>query len=76
MLDSNSQKLLLKISFQSFFTAARLAQSVARLTADRKVSGSIPKANTKGLQITENKGAAYLALQTARHLRGSDDHMR
>ena len=46
-----------------------------RLTADRKVSDSIPKANTKGLKITENKGAAYLALQTARPLRGSDEHM-
>ena len=138
VLDSNSKELLLKIYFESFFTAAGLAQSVAldrlqnspyfcvfkhawavkqnvwnvaennlsphpsvgrsrlasfapervlrhalpisllilrkkptvfqstRLTADRKVSGSIPKANTKGLKITENKGAAYFALQTAR----------
>ena len=48
-----------------------------RLTADRKVLDSIPKANTTGLEITENKGAAYLACkQLTGPLRGSDDHMR
>ena len=62
-------------SFTDFEEKTTVLQST-RLTADRKVSCSIPKANTKGLKITENKDAAYFALQTARPLRGSDDHMR
>ena len=49
--------------FTDFFTDFEEKTTVlqsTRLTADRKVSCSIPKANTKGLKITENKGAAYL----------------
>jgi len=34
-------------------SAAGLAQSVEQLTAERKVAGAIPGANTQGLKLTE-----------------------
>ena len=45
--DSNSQELLLKISLESFFTTAGLAQSVARLI-DCKTVCFFAYSNTRG----------------------------
>ena len=60
-----------------FFTAAGLAQSVERLTAEREVVGSIPGAGPtlRVLKWLGNEGARF-ALQTGRPSRGSDDHVK
>ena len=56
-------------------TAAVLAESIERLTAEREVVGLIPVAgqnNTQRLEITETLGTCF-PLQMARPSRGSDD---
>ena len=57
-----------------FLTAAGLAQSVERLTAEREVASSIPGAGPllRVLKWLRNEGT-FFALQTARPSRGSDD---
>ena len=58
-----------------FLTAARLAQSVERLTAElaeRKVAG---RTNTQGLEILRNEGTTF-ALQAVRPSRDSDDRVK
>ena len=57
--------------------AAGLAQSVARLTAERKVAGLIPGTGSilSVLKRHRNEGSAF-ALQMARPSRGSDDHVK
>ena len=62
--------------FQKFrtSTAAGLAQSVERLTAEREVAGSIPGAGPilRVLKYLRNEGTVF-ALQTAGPSRDSDD---
>ena len=64
--------------FQKFrtSTAAGLAQSVERLTAEREVAGSIPGAGPilRVLKYLRNEGTVF-ALQTAGPSRDSDDHV-
>ena len=57
-------------------TAAGLAQSVERLTAEREVAGSIPGAGPilRVLKYLRNEGTVF-ALQTAGPSRDSDDHV-
>ena len=59
-------------------TAAGLAQSVERLTAEREVVGSIPGTGPtlRVLKMTEKCGGAAFALQMARLSRGSDDYLK
>ena len=59
------------------YTAAGLAQSVERLTAEREVAGSIPGTGPilMVLKWLRNEGTAF-ALQMARPSRGSDDHVK
>ena len=56
---------------------AGLAESVERLTAERKVAGSIPGAGPllRVLKWLRNEGTSF-ALQAARPSRGSDDHVK
>ena len=56
---------------------AGLAQSVQRLTAEREVVGSIPRAGPilRALKQLRNEGTAF-ALQMASSSRGSDDHVK
>ena len=58
-------------------TAAGLAQSVERLTAEREVVGSIPGVGPilRVLNKLRNDGNTF-ALQMARPSRGSDDHVK
>ena len=58
-------------------TAAGLAQSVERLTAERGVAGSIPGAGPilRVLKLPRNEGTPF-ALQAAGPSRGSDDHVK
>ena len=58
-------------------TAEGLAQSVERLTAERELAGSIPGVRPilRVLKQLRNEITSF-ALQMARHLRGSDDHVR
>ena len=60
-----------------YMQRAGLAQSVERLTAEQEVVGSIPGAGPilRVLKSLRNKGTAY-ALQAARPLHGSDDHVK
>ena len=60
-----------------FLTVAGLAPLVERLTAERRVTGSIPGTGpTLGvLKWLRNEGTAF-ALQMARPSRGSDDHVK
>ena len=60
------------IDMYMFLTAAGLAQLVERLTAERQVAGSIPRAGptVRVLKWLRNEGTAF-ALQTARPSRGS-----
>ena len=59
------------------FTAAGLAQSVERLTAERKVAGSILWAGAvlRVLKKLIDEGTPF-APQAARSLRSSDDHVK
>ena len=61
----------------SIFTAARLAQSVERLTAEREVAGSIPVAGLilRLLKYLRNEGTTFAA-QAAGPSRGSVDHVK
>ena len=63
--------------FFLFLTAAGLAQSVERLTAEREVAGSIPGAGPilRVLKWLRNESTSF-ALQQARPSRGSDDHVK
>ena len=54
-----------------FLTAAGLAQSVERLTAEREVASSIPGVGPLLDQGQLRNKATPLALQSARPLRGS-----
>ena len=58
-------------------TAAGLAQSVERMTAERKVAGSIPGAAPLlvVLKYLRNEGTPFV-LQAAGRSRGSDDHVK
>ena len=58
-------------------TAAGLAQSAERSTAERKVAGSIPEAGPilRVLKELRNEGTPF-ARQVARPSRGSDDHVK
>ena len=64
-------------SYRHVSTAVGLAQSVKRLTAERKVAGSIPGAGPilRVLKWLRNEGTSF-ALQPARPSRGSDDHVK
>ena len=64
------------MNLNSNLTAAGLAQSVERLTAEREVVGSIPGAGPilRVLKYLRNEGTVF-ALQTAGPSRDSDDHV-
>ena len=67
----------LKTSLKTALTAAGLAHSVERLTAEREVAGSILGTGPI-LRVSKwlrNEGTAF-ALKMARPSRGSDDHVK
>ena len=70
-----SEKIKIQNAIALFITAAGLAQSVERLTAEREVAGSIPGAGPilRVLKQLRNEGTPF-ALQAAGPSRGSDDH--
>ena len=63
--------------FFLFLTAAGLAQSVERLTAEREAVGSIPGAGPilRVLKYLRNDGTTF-AVQAAGPSRGSVDHVK
>ena len=65
------------LSYRHVSTAVGLAQSVERLTAERKVAGSIPGAGPilRVLKWLRNEGTSF-ALPPARPSRGSDDDVK
>ena len=67
----------IKETYNIKVTAAVSAQSVERLTAEREVAGSIPRAEPilRVLKWLRNEGTPF-ALQQARPSRGSDDHVK
>ena len=67
----------LKTSLKTALTAAGLAHSIERLTAEREVAGSILGTGPI-LRVSKwlrNEGTAF-ALKMARPSRGSDDHVK
>ena len=56
-------------------TTIGLAQSVERLTAERKATSSMAGPILRVLKSVRTEGTPY-ALQTARPSRGSDDHVK
>ena len=69
--------LFISLLLLFFLTAAGLAQSVERLTAEREVAGSILRAGPilRVLKQLRNKGTPF-ALQAAGPSHGSDDHVK